>query len=51
MKDAIFTMTPKLPLKELESLRERSVDLYKTYEEPELDQDGKLVNKKMKKKL
>ena len=51
LKDAVFSMSPKLPLKTLEALKDRTVDLYKTYEEPELDKDGKLINKKMKKKL
>ena len=51
LKDAVFSMSPKLPLKMLESLKDRTVDMYKTYEEPELDKEGKLLNKKMKKKL
>ena len=32
-------------------LRERIEILYKTYEEPELDKDNKLINKKIKKLL
>lgn len=51
LKDAVFSISPNLPLKMLESLKDRTVDLYKTYEEPELDKEGKLLNKKMKKKL
>ena len=33
----------------LESLKERIEELYKTYKEPELDKDGKLINKKIRK--
>jgi hypothetical protein len=51
LKDAVFSMSPKLPLKMLESLKDKTVDMYKTYEEPEIDKEGKLLNKKMKKKL
>jgi hypothetical protein len=38
-----------LDLKTLEFLKERIVDLFKTYEEPELDKDGKIINKKINK--
>jgi len=31
LKEAIFQLTPKLNLNQMESLRERIVDLYKTY--------------------
>jgi hypothetical protein len=34
LKDAIFSISPNLPLKTLDRLRERIVNLYKTYEEP-----------------
>jgi len=37
-----------LKLKTLESLKERIEELYKTYKEPELDKDGKLINKKIR---
>ena len=33
----------------LENLKERIEELYKTYKEPELDKDGKLINKKIRK--
>lgn len=36
-------------MKTLESLKERIEELYKTYKEPELDKDGKLINKKIRK--
>lgn len=49
LKKAIFKISPNLKLKTLEKLRERIVDLYKTYKEPELDKDGKLINKKIRK--
>lgn len=32
-------------------MRDRIVDMYKLYEEPEFDKDGKFINKKPKKKL
>ena len=37
-----------MPYEQLEKLRNRLVDIYKTYKEPELDKDGKLINKKIK---
>lgn len=49
LKKAIFNISPMLKLKTLEKLRDRIVDLYKTYKEPELDKDGKLINKKIRK--
>jgi len=39
-----------LKLKTLEHLKERIEELYKTYVEPELDKDGKLINKKIRKR-
>lgn len=51
LKDAIFSISPNLNLKTLDKLRDRIVDLYKTYEEPEFDKDGKFINKKPKKKM
>lgn len=51
LKDAIYSISPNLNLKTLDKLRDRIVDLYKMYQEPELDKDGKLLNKKPKKKL
>ena len=47
LKKAIFQISPKLKLKTLEHLKERIEELYKTYVEPELDKDGKLINKKI----
>ena len=49
LKQAIFQISPKLKLKTLERLKERIEELYKTYNEPELDKDGKLINKKIRK--
>lgn len=49
LKEAIFKISPKLKLSVLEQLKERMEELYKTYKEPELDKDGKLINKKLKK--
>ncbi len=51
LKDAIYTISPRLTLKTLDKLRDRIVDMYKLYEEPEFDKDGKFINKKPKKKL
>jgi len=34
----------------MDKLRGRIEDLYKTYTEPEFDKDGKLINKKIKKR-
>lgn len=51
LKDAIYKISPNLNLKTLDKLRDRIVDLYKTYEEPEFDKDGKFINKKPKKKI
>jgi dynein light intermediate chain 1 len=48
LKEGIFKITPNLGLKEMTRLRERIEILYKTYEEPEFDKDGKLILKKMK---
>ena len=42
-------ISPKLKLTVLEQLKERMEELYKTYKEPELDKDGKLINKKLRK--
>ena len=41
-------ISPKLKLTVLEQLKERMEELYKTYKEPELDKDGKLINKKIR---
>ena len=51
LKDAIFEISPQMNFKLMERLRERIIDLYKTYEEPEFDKDGKCINKKIKKRL
>lgn len=50
LKDGIFKITPKLELKQMQELRERIEDLYKTYQEPEVDEEGNLKNKKIKPK-
>ena len=49
LKDAIFQLSPKLELKKLDQLKERIVDMFKTYEEPEFDSDGKFIPKKVRK--
>ena len=51
LKGAVFELSPKMNFKLMERLRERIIDLYKTYEEPEFDKDGKYINKKIKKRL
>ena len=48
LKDAIFQLSGKLNLRTLEKLRERNINLCKTYEEPEFDKDGNYINKKLK---
>ena len=40
-----------MKLKTLERLKERIEELYKMYKEPELDKDGKLINKKIRKRI
>lgn len=50
LKSAIFKISPLVKLKKLDRLKERIEELYKTYKEPELDKDGKLINKKLKKR-
>jgi hypothetical protein len=42
-------MTPNLELKKLEFLKTRIEELYKTYEEPEFDKEGKYIRKQIKK--
>ena len=49
LKESIFMISPKLKLNVLDALKERLEELYKTYKEPELDKDGKLINKKPRK--
>lgn len=49
LKESIFKITPNLELRTLEFLKARIVDLYKTYEEPEFDKDGKFIPKKISK--
>ena len=51
LKDAIFSITPNLHLKTLDKLRDKCVNLYKTYEEPEFDKEGKFISKKLKHKI
>lgn len=48
LKEQILKISPNLSLQQLEKLKGRLIDLYKTYEEPELDKDGKILNKKIK---
>jgi hypothetical protein len=49
LKNAIYSMTPNLDYKKLDILKTRIEELYKTYEEPEFDKDGKYISKKIKK--
>ena len=51
LTDAIFRITPNLKSKEMDALRGRIENLYKTYAEPEFDKDGKLISKKIKKRI
>lgn len=51
LKEQIFAITPNMDLKLMEKLRNSSINLFKTYKEPELDEDGKLVNKVIKLKV
>ena len=44
-------ISPNMDLKLMEKLRNRTINLFKTYEEPELDADGKIINKKIKLKM
>jgi hypothetical protein len=49
LKDAVYQITPNLELKKLEFLKTRIEQMYKTYEEPEFDKDGKYISKQIKK--
>ena len=49
LKDAVYSLSPKLELKKLDFLKERVIDSYKTYEEPEFDKEGKFVSKQIMK--
>jgi hypothetical protein len=48
LKKGVFEITPKLELKQMQRLRERNEIWFKTYEEPELDEEGRLKNKRPK---
>jgi hypothetical protein len=48
LKDAIYQLTPQLDLKKMEFLKHRIEELYKSYEEPEFDKDGKFISKRIK---
>jgi len=50
LTDAIYSITPNLKAKDMDSLRSRISNLYKTYKEPEFDKDGKLISKRVKKR-
>mmetsp|Transcript_9677 Transcript_9677/g.14725 ORF Transcript_9677/g.14725 Transcript_9677/m.14725 type:complete len:324 (+) Transcript_9677:273-1244(+) len=50
LKEGIYQITPNLEFKMMNELRERIENLFKTYEEPELDSEGKLIVKKIKNK-
>ena len=47
---AIYNITPNLKTKDMDALRSRIENFYKTYKEPEFDKDGKLIAKKIKKR-
>lgn len=49
LKDAVYTMTPNLELKQMEFFKERIEQLYRSYEEPEFDSNGKYISKRLKK--
>jgi len=51
LQDIIFAISPNLDLRQMEKLRERNVTLYKMYEEPEFDKDGKFISKRIKKQM
>lgn len=51
LQEQIFMISPNMDLKLMEKLRNRTINLFKTYEEPELDADGKIINKKIKLKM
>jgi hypothetical protein len=40
LTEAIYKITPRLKSKEMDMLRGRIENLYKTYKEPEFDKDG-----------
>ena len=46
LKDNIFKISPNLNIQKLQELRERLEELFKTYEEPEFDNEGKLIPKR-----
>ena len=45
LQDAMFKLLPKLPLKEQDKLKNRLSNYLKTYEDPEIDENGKIVKK------
>jgi hypothetical protein len=51
LKDAVYSISLNLNLKTFDKLRDKTVDLYKTYEEPEFDKEGKFINKKIINKI
>ena len=50
LTEAIYKITPGLKSKDMDMLRGRIENLYKTYKEPEFDKEGKLINKTIKKR-
>lgn len=48
LKRGVFELTPKLDLKLMQRLRERNEILYKTYQEPEFDEEGNLKSRRKK---
>jgi hypothetical protein len=46
LKDAIFELSPKLELKKLDELQDRTINLFKTFREPEFDKDGIFIPSK-----
>lgn len=45
LQDTVFQLMPKLPLSIQDKMRSKIETYVKTYEEPEVDENGKLVSK------
>ncbi len=45
LQETIFQLMPKLPLQVQDSIKNKIQTFVKTYEDPELDENGKLINK------
>lgn len=51
LTEAIFKITPNLKTKDMDALRARIENLYKSYQEPEFDKNGNLISKKLTKRI